>query len=99
MSAAWEFWAMGAMVGVCLGGTQALSRSFFTGFIPEGRSAEYFGFYSVCAKFSAVGGPILFALIRQVTGTARLSILALIVFFLLGMLLLSRVREPAEAGA
>lgn len=99
MSAAWEFWAMGAMVGICLGGTQALSRSFFVGFIPEGRSAEYFGFYSVFAKFSAIGGPILFALIRQVTGSSRLSILALVVFFLLGMLLLARVREPGERVA
>jgi len=93
LSSAWEFWAMGALVGVCLGGTQALSRSFFAGFIPRGRSAEFYGFYSVFAKFSAVGGPILFAFIRQATGTARWSILALLGFFLLGMILLSRVRE------
>jgi len=92
----WEFWLLGAAVGLCLGGTQALSRSYFTRFIPPGRSAEFYGFYSVFAKFSAIGGPILFALIRQVTGTARLSILALGAFFLLGFALLAMMRGNPE---
>lgn len=94
----WEFWALGGAVGLCLGGTQALSRSFFTRWIPAGRSAEYYGFYSVVAKFSAVGGPILFALIRQATGTARLSILALSGFFVVGIALLAALRPPRANG-
>ena len=94
---AWEFWALGAGVGLCLGGTQALSRSYFTRFIPAGRSAEYFGFYSVFAKFSAVGGPLLFALIRQLAGSARYSILALGLYFVLGLALLAAAR-PREAA-
>lgn len=89
LATAWEFWLLGLAVGFCLGATQSLSRSYFARFIPEGRSAEYYGFYSVFAKFSAIGGPLLFALIRQLTGTARLSILALGAFFLLGLLLLA----------
>lgn len=95
MTAAWEFWLLGALVGFCLGATQALSRSFFSRHVPEGREAEYFGFYSVFAKFSAIGGPLLFAIIRQATGTARLSILALGLFFLIGLVLLAMMRKEA----
>ena len=96
LAAAWEFWVLGAAVGFCLGATQALSRSLYARFVPLERSAEYYGFYSVFAKFSAIGGPILFAAIRQATGTARLSILALGIFFLLGLiLLLAMPGDPA----
>jgi len=93
----WEFWALGGAVGLCLGGTQALSRSYFTRYIPAGRSAEFFGFYSVFAKFSAIGGPLLFALIRQLSGSARNSILALGIFFVLGLILLAALDESAAA--
>ncbi len=96
MQSAWEFWMLGAGVGLCLGGSQALSRSYFSAFIPRGRSAEYFGFYSVFAKFSAILGPILFALINQVTGSSRLSVLATAAFFLSGMVLLAMSREPRK---
>jgi MFS transporter, UMF1 family len=95
MTEAWEFWLLGALVGFCLGATQALSRSYFSRHVPVGQEAEYFGFYSVFAKFSAIGGPLIFALIRQVTGTARLSILALGFFFLVGLLLLGLMRKEA----
>jgi len=91
------FWILAAGVGLCLGGSQALSRSYFSGFIPEGRSAEYFGFYSVFAKFSAIAGPILFGLLHQVTGNSRVSVMATGLFFLAGMLLLSRVKERETA--
>ncbi|MBC8367770.1 MFS transporter [bacterium] len=96
MHSAWEFWMLGAGVGLCLGGSQALSRSFFSSFIPEGRSAEYFGFYSIFAKFSAILGPILFAMINQATGSSRLSVLATAAFFVSGMILLSAVKDPKE---
>ncbi len=95
MTVAWQFWLLGAMVGFCLGGTQALSRSYFSRHVPAGREAEYFGFYSVFAKFSAIGGPLIFALIRQLTGTARLSILALGLFFIIGLVLLALMRKEA----
>ncbi len=95
MTVAWQFWLLGAMVGFCLGGTQALSRSYFSRHVPTGREAEYFGFYSVFAKFSAIGGPLIFALIRQLTGTARLSILALGLFFIIGLVLLALMRKEA----
>jgi UMF1 family MFS transporter len=88
-----EFFALGAAVGLVLGGSQALSRAFYGRMIPEGANAEFFGFYTVFDKFSAIWGPLVFALIRQWTGSARLSIVSLIPFFLLGLLLLCFVDE------
>lgn len=88
-----EFWVLGGTVGLILGGTQALSRSFYGRLIPKEQSAQYFGYFSVFAKMSAIWGPILFAFIRQVTGTSRLSVLFLGIFFLLGWGLLFIVKE------
>ena len=93
METAIEFWILGIVAGLILGGTQALSRSFYGSLIPKDQSAQFFGYYSVFAKFSAIWGPIIFALVRQVTGTSRLSILSLSLFFLTGWLLLFFVKE------
>ncbi|HNJ73337.1 MAG TPA: MFS transporter, partial [bacterium] len=57
----------------------------------------YYAFYSVFTKFSAIWGPLVFAVIRQATGSSRLSIVSLIVFFILGMILLTMVRVPKSA--
>jgi UMF1 family MFS transporter len=59
----------------------------------QGRSAEFFGFYDISSKFAGIAGPALFALVGQLTGSSRLSIIALIVFFIGGILLLTRVDE------
>ena len=72
--------------------------------IPEGASAEFFGFYTVFSKFSSFWGPFTLATIRQLTGSARLSIASLIVFFVLGLVLLNfvdeeKAREAKQAGA
>ncbi len=88
-----EFFVLGMVVGLVLGGTQALSRSFYGAMIPEQASAEFYGFFSVFSKFSAIWGPITFGLIRQITGTARLAIISLMVFFIVGLILLSFVNE------
>ena len=93
-----EFFILGMIVGFVLGGTQALSRSFYGAMIPEKASAEFYGFYSVFSKFSAIWGPITFGLIRQITGTARLAIISLMVFFIVGLILLAFVNdEKAKA--
>ncbi|MFC1858435.1 MFS transporter [Thermodesulfobacteriota bacterium] len=86
-----EYFALGLFVGLVLGGSQALSRSLYGAMIPEESSAEFYGFYSVFGKFSAIWGPMAFAIIRQVTGTSRLSIISLVVFFIAGLILLSFV--------
>ena len=88
-----EFFILGITVGFVLGGTQALSRSFYGAMIPENASAEFYGFYSVFSKFSAILGPFTFGIIRQITGTARLAIISLMVFFILGFILLAFVNE------
>jgi UMF1 family MFS transporter len=94
-----QFFALGAVVGLVLGGSQALSRSFYGSMIPEEASAEFYGFYTVFSKFSAMWGPWGFAIVKQVTGSSRLAILSLVVLFLAGLLLLSFVDvEKARAA-
>lgn len=87
------FMVLGALVGLVLGGSQALSRSFFASMVPKEASAEFFGFFSVFNKLSAVGGPLLFGGLTAWFGSARPAILFLIVFFLLGTGLLLLVDE------
>jgi UMF1 family MFS transporter len=93
MTSALDFWIMGMAVGLVLGGSQAISRSLYGSMIPVKESAEFFGFYSVFEKFSAIWGPFLFGIIRQVTGTSRLAILSLVGFFIIGIVLLYFVKE------
>jgi UMF1 family MFS transporter len=64
--------------------------------IPEEASAEFFGFYSVFSKFSAIFGPLLFAGVGIITGSSRLAILFLVAFFAIGAFILSFV--DVEAG-
>ncbi len=93
-----EFWILGAVVGLVLGGSQALSRSLYSRIIPPSASAEFFGFFSVFEKFSAIWGPVVFAVIRQLTGSARMSIISLVLFFLVGgaILVLVRMRDAED---
>jgi len=93
MSQAWHFWALALMVGMVQGGTQALSRSLFGLMAPKARSAEFFGFYDISSKFAGIAGPALFAVVGQLTGSSRSSIVALIIFFIGGIFLLTRVDE------
>ena len=93
MSGPIDFLILGLAVGLLLGGSQAISRSFYGAMIPVKESAQFFGFYSVFDKFSAIWGPFVFGIIRQITGTSRLAILSLIVFFIIGITLLFFVKE------
>jgi UMF1 family MFS transporter len=93
MSRAWHFWALAVAVGMVQGGTQALSRSLFGLMAPKARSAEFFGFYDISSKFAGIIGPTLFAVVGQLAGSSRLSIVALIIFFIGGIVLLSQVDE------
>jgi UMF1 family MFS transporter len=92
-----QFYAMGVIVGLVLGGTQALSRSLFSFMIPPGREAEYFSLYEVSDKGTSWLGPLVFGLALQFTGSYRVAILSLIVFFAVGMALLARVNVRAAA--
>jgi UMF1 family MFS transporter len=99
MTTAWEFWLLGFIIAIILGGSQAVSRSFFSSLIPKGKHAEFFGFYAISAKFASIFGPLMFALIIDLTGSARLSILALTFFFIVGIFLLTRVNTENEVAA
>jgi len=93
MNVAWHFWALAFAVGMVQGGTQALSRSLFGRMAPKAKSAEFFGFYDVSSKFAGIAGPALFAVVGQLMGSSRLSIVSLVVFFIGGIILLTRVNE------
>ncbi len=93
MTSSRDFWILGIAVGLVLGGSQAISRSLYGAMIPVNASAEFFGFYSVFEKFSAIWGPFVFGIIRQITGTSRLAILSLVGFFIIGIVLLCFVDE------
>jgi UMF1 family MFS transporter len=91
MKTARDFYVLAFLVGMVQGGTQALSRSLFASMIPAHKSGEFFGFYSVFEKFASIGGPLLFAATIQLTGSSRNAILGVIVFFVVGAWILTRV--------
>jgi len=88
-----HFWILAVLVGFVQGGTQALSRSLFGAMIPKSRSAEFFSFYDVSSKFAGIIGPFVFGIVGQMTGSSRLSVVALVVFFIGGGLILLAVNE------
>jgi UMF1 family MFS transporter len=95
------FLLMGFSIGIVLGGTQALARSYFSLLIPRGREGEFFSFYHAMDRGTSWFGTLTFGLVYQLTGSYRPAIFALIVFFAVGGLLLLRVdtaRGIREAG-
>lgn len=96
-----EFVALAAAIAVVLGGSQALSRSLYSLMIPKGQEAEYFGLYEISERGTSWIGPLLFGLALQITGSYRIAILSLSVFFVLGLALLVVVdvaKAAREAG-
>lgn len=88
-----EFYILAAIIGLVQGGVQSLSRSFYTRLIPAGKSAEFFGFYNMLGKFSAILGPLIVGWVSVVTGSPRYSILSVVVLFLAGAVILYFVNE------
>ena len=100
MTTTWQFFALAFLVGTVQGGSQALSRSLFARMIPKHKSSEYFGFFSVFEKFAGIFGPALFAASVTLFGSSRAAILSVIVFFVVGAAVLTRVnvaRGEAQA--
>ncbi len=91
MTSALHFYLLAVCVGFVQGGAQSLSRSIFGRMVPDNRHAEFFGFYGISSKFAAIFGPFLFALVGQLTGSSRLGIISLIIFFIGGIILLKFV--------
>ena len=91
MTTAAHFYILAGLVGVVQGGTQALSRSLFASMIPQHKSGEFFGFFSIFEKFAGIFGPLIFAGTIAVTGSSRNAILSVIGFFGVGAALLALV--------
>jgi UMF1 family MFS transporter len=87
-----QFWIVACIAGLGLGSVQAGTRAFFAQFVPDGREAEYFGVYSLVGKSSAIMGPLVFGQISAVFGSQRPAILSIASFFIIGLLLLLRVK-------
>ena len=79
-----EFYALAAAIGLVQGGIQSLSRSLYASMIPAAKSAEFFGFYNMLGKFATVLGPVLMGAVGLLTGSPRLSLLAVVALFVIG---------------
>jgi UMF1 family MFS transporter len=96
-----QFFVMAAVIGLVLGGSQALSRSLFSQMIPRGQEAEYFSLYEVSERGTSWLGPLIFGLALQFTDSYRVAILSVAIFFVAGLALLPFVnvrRAIIEAG-
>lgn len=96
-----QFFVVGAVIALVLGGSQALSRSLFSLMIPKGQETEYFSLYEISERGTSWMGPLLFGLAIQFTGSYRLAVLSVGVFFIAGLILLPLVnvrKAIAEAG-
>jgi UMF1 family MFS transporter len=96
-----QFYLLAAVIAVVLGGSQALSRSLFSQMIPSGQEAEYFSLYEVADRGTSWLGPLFFGLALQFTGSYRVAIISLMVFFIAGFVVLIFVdarRAIVEAG-
>lgn len=83
-----QFFIMAFLVGIFQGGIQALSRSYFAKLIPKEKSNEFFGVYDICGKGAAVLGPALMSVATALTGSPRIGVSSLILFFLVGGIIL-----------
>ena len=99
MTTVLEFYVLAVVVGLVQGGVQAISRSLYARFVPAAQSGEFFGFFNMIGRFAAIIGPSLVAVTGLLTGSSRLGILSVIVLLVVGMVLLTFVREQEQAPA
>jgi UMF1 family MFS transporter len=97
----WEFYGLAVMIGLVQGGVQAMSRALFARLIPAEHAGRLFGLYNMMGKFAAILGPVLVGWVAVVTDSSRIGILSILVLFVIGAILLSRVdvrQGEADAG-
>ncbi|MGB0657950.1 MAG: MFS transporter [Gammaproteobacteria bacterium] len=92
-----EFYAMAIVVGLVMGGVQAVSRAYFSSIIPKDKEAQFFGFYNLVGKSAVVVGPALLAWISMIFNTPRAGILGLLVLFIPSLILLWMI--PKETNS
>ncbi|MBB6217375.1 UMF1 family MFS transporter [Anaerosolibacter carboniphilus] len=88
-----DYWILAMLVASSQGGMQALSRSFFGKIIPKENASEYFGLYNILGKFSAFMGPLLVGVVSQMTGNSQQGIFSLILLFIIGGWVLTKVKN------
>ena len=88
------FYIVGLIAGVAMGSSQSTSRSLMSKLTPVEKKTEFFGFYSLFGKSSAVIGPLVFGLVSFISGDQRLAIISIGFFFLIGLLILLKVHDP-----
>ncbi|SHF14624.1 MFS transporter, UMF1 family [Marinitoga hydrogenitolerans DSM 16785] len=93
LDSALDFWILAMLVATSQGGIQALSRSMYGKLIPKSKSAEFFGFYNIFGKFAAILGPFLVGFFSQITKNSRFGVLSISILFVIGAILLIRVKE------
>ena len=91
-----DFLVLAVLVGTAQGGIQALSRSYFGKLVPPENASEFFGFFDVFGKFSAVIGPALFGIVAQITGVTNYGVLAVMMMFILGGAILLSLPKNIE---
>ncbi len=90
----YKFYAIGGIVGLVMGGIQAISRSTYSKLLPETQShASFFSFYDVSEKVAIVLGTIVYGYLIDLTGDMKMSALSLSIFFVIGFLLMMRVKR------
>ena len=100
ITTATQFYLLAISIGLVQGGVQSLSRSFFARLIPAEKSAEYFGFYNMLGKFSAILGPILAGVVALTFDSQRIGILSILILFITGFFILLKVeQEQVESAA
>ncbi|MFC4410355.1 MFS transporter [Chungangia koreensis] len=96
MDSAVDFWILAMLVATSQGGIQALSRSYFAQIIPKQNANEFFGFYNIFGKFASIMGPILVGVTAQLTGSSSYGVFSLVILFIVGLVILTRVPEPQK---
>lgn len=92
------FYVLGACVGFVMGGIQSLSRSTYSKLMPETKdTASFFSFYDVTEKIAVVIGMLSYGYITELTGSQRGSVLALGIFFLIGLIILFTALKKQQA--
>lgn len=99
-----QMFILAALIGMCQGGVQALSRSYFTSIIPPGKNVAYFGFYSMIGKSAAVLGPLLMGMTALIFNdpddpllSTRMGLGSIVILFIIGAIFLTKAKPTAEA--
>ncbi len=92
----YSFYGVGLLAGSVMGATQSTSRSLMSRLTPFDKKTEFFGFYSFFGKSSAILGPLVFGFVSYLTGQQRIAILTICIFFVVGLIILTKVNEPED---